>query len=231
MSLNGLKKTVVFSSLEGKNLIDALLSDAANATGRTLSAALEYHLLHDSLLPQNETAAAWIIMLYRQEKSIGNVISDLAAYLAAVEKNRNVETFRAILQFCKMWGNDAAAVLDDEYSLSYLTTQVNCVTEFMTKVADAAQSSDIYLTTDLLREANRMELLVKDAAAQINDKAPVEIDALYFWEVFAAYPVIGRCERAYRLVAWLAKHCCWRDNAQARYSLVRLLKMVSRDWA
>lgn len=230
MSLNSLKKTVVFSSLEGKNLIDALLSDAANATGRTLSAALEYHLLHESLLPQNETAAAWIILLYQQHKSIGNVISDLAAYLAAVEKNRSVEAFRAILQFCKMWGNDTAAVFDDEYSLSYLTTQVNCVTEFMTDVAEAEQTSDIYLTTDLLREANRMELLVKDAAAQITVKSPVEIDALYFWEIFAAYPIIERCERAYRLIAWLAQHCCWRETAKSRYSLVQLLKMVSRNW-
>lgn len=92
---------MVFSSLEGKNLIDALLSDAANATGRTLSAALEYHLLHDSLLPQNETAAAWIIMLYQQEKSIGNVISDLAAYLAAVEKIAMSKHFEPFCNFAK----------------------------------------------------------------------------------------------------------------------------------
>lgn len=229
MSLNALKKTIVFSSLEGKKLIDAMLNDAATANRRTLSAALEYHLLYEPLLPANQTASAWIILMYQQEKSIGNVISDCAAYLAAVDKNRNIETFRAIVQYCKFWGGDTAANFVDKYSIAYLSTQVRCVIEEMQEIAEA--TNDIYLKDDLSREANRMQLLIDDAAEQIEGEASVEIDALYFWEVFSTYPIIGQFERAYRLVAWLAKHCCWRETAQARYALVQLLKTVSNNWA
>lgn len=229
MSLNALKKTIVFSSLEGKNLIDAMLNDAATANGRTLSAALEYHLLYEPLLPSNQTASAWIILMYQKDKSIGDIIADCASYLSAVEKNRNTETFRTILEYCKIWGESTETNLSDKYAVSYLSNQVSCVIDEMKKIADT--TNDIYLKTDMHREANRMQHIIDDAAEQItNAKSGIVIDALYFFEVLAAYPILEHCDRAYRLVSWLAKNCQWHDNAKSRYLLVRLLKKISRDW-
>lgn len=229
MSLNILKKTIVFSSAEGKQLIDSLLADSSAANGRTLSASLEYHLLYEPLLPQNQNAATWIIHMHQAQTSVGYVIADCMSYLAAIDSNRNADAFRAILQYCKLWGGDTEAHFTDQYSVSYLSTQVNSVIEDMKKIAET--TTDIYLETDLFREANRMQCVIDDAVKKVSTaETGVEIDALYFFEVLAAYPVLGHCERAYRLVSWLAKHCQWRDTAKSRYAVIQLLKNVSRDW-
>lgn len=227
MSLNGLKKTIVFASLEGKKLIDALLNDAATANGRTVSAALEYHLLYEPLLPQNKNAASWIIMMYQDQKSIGSVITECMSFFAANPRNCSVNDFATILQFCRFWGGDTETKLPDQYALSYLNTQVDCLVEFMQQTAET--TDDIYLKTDLLREAKRMKKLITDATEQMSE-AGVTIDSLYFFEVLSAFPSLSKCNRTYRLMAWLAKHCCWRDTAKSRYALIQILKCISRDW-
>lgn len=224
MSFNGLKKTVVFSSIETKNLIEASISDEATATGRTLSSTLEFHLLYEPLLPQSKTAATWIREMYQKKLSIGTVISDYFAFIADNNFKISIENYKSLLQFCKIWGGDTEAHFADQYSIEVLSTQVDCVTDFLLQNADAPET-DIYLQADLKREAKRMKAVIADATAKAAiSMNKVSIDVLYFYEVCGAFPILKECNRTFKLLACLAKCGQWNDNAKGRYILVELLK-------
>ena len=225
MSLNGLKKTVVFSSIENKNLIEAFIADEAEATGRTLSSTLEFHLLYEPLLPRSKNAAAWIRAMYQEKLSIGDVISNYSAFISENNCKITSDNYKNLMQFCRVWGGDTEAWLPDEYAISCLSTQVDCVTDFMCQIATNPET-DIYMQSDLKREAKRMKALIADAAekAAISKSGKVNIDALYFYEVFAAYPVLQKCNRTFRLLSLLAKFGQWRENPKGRYILIELLK-------
>lgn len=231
MSLNNLKKTIVFSSPQGKNLIEAMIEDEAPVTGRTLSATLEFHLLHDALLPSNPTAAALVVELYSHKTSVGFPIAEITSYLAAGIDNyaKYSNAYDAIIQYCKFWMSDINAHFPDLYSVSYLRTQVNSIIDVMLQASTT--TDNIYVKLDLEREAARMKTIIDDAFQKsATPQASIEIDALYFLETLSIFPQLKSFGRTYRLLSWLAKHITWKTTPKSRYELVQLFKEISREW-
>lgn len=81
MSSSELKKNLLFSSVENKELIDAMVGDESKSMRKKPSAILELRLF-DSFLTQNEQIRFWILNLY-QGKSSGDTLSSVFNYNAA----------------------------------------------------------------------------------------------------------------------------------------------------
>lgn len=64
MAENNLKKTLLFSSLEKKELVDNIVSDESNSIGRKISAIIELTVM-DELLTKNDQIRFWITELYK----------------------------------------------------------------------------------------------------------------------------------------------------------------------
>lgn len=222
MSLNALKKTVIFSSQAGKDLIAAMIADDAAVTGRTVSAALEYRLLYDPLLPQDKTAAFWLQRMYSGHETAGPVISDYAAYISALpERYLDTAAFLSLVWFCRTYCLPVARFVD-QHEVAYLQAQVSSVTEYMRDAA--AASEDTAASLLMLKEVDRIE---KEASAALE---MLTLDVMYVYEVFSAYPdAVCGCGRTYRLISWIARHCEWEDSAKARYDVVRLMKDPAAD--
>ena len=82
MSANILKKNLVFSSVEVKELIDQMVSDESYSSRRKPSAVLETILLNE-LLTENNYVRNWILRLYMEEDSIGEVIQSIFNFNSA----------------------------------------------------------------------------------------------------------------------------------------------------
>lgn len=81
MSENNLKKQLLFSCVENKELIDAMVDDESKSMRKKTSAILELRLF-DNFLTQNKQIRFWILNLY-QGKSSGDTLSSVFNYNAA----------------------------------------------------------------------------------------------------------------------------------------------------
>ncbi len=78
MAENNLKKTLLFSSLEKKELVDNIVSDESNSIGRKISAIIELTVM-DELLTKNDQIRFWILNLYNGDTS-GKILSSVFEY-------------------------------------------------------------------------------------------------------------------------------------------------------
>ena len=81
MAENNLKKTLLFSSLEKKELVDNIVSDESNSIGRKISAIIELTVM-DELLTKNNQIRFWITELYKGCAS-GEILSSIFDYNSA----------------------------------------------------------------------------------------------------------------------------------------------------
>ncbi len=81
MAENNLKKTLLFSSLEKKELVDNIVSDESNSIGRKISAIIELTVM-DELLTKNNQIRFWITELYKGCTS-GEILSSIFDYNSA----------------------------------------------------------------------------------------------------------------------------------------------------
>lgn len=81
MAENNLKKTLLFSSLEKKELVDNIVSDESNSIGRKISAIIELKVM-DELLTKNDQIRFWITKLYKGCTS-GEILSSIFDYNSA----------------------------------------------------------------------------------------------------------------------------------------------------
>ena len=224
MSNNALKKTIVFSSVEGKKLIDAIIDDTAAATGMTVSAALEHELLYNALLPKNRDAMLRAEDMYSGRSTVGDCISGLSMYLAAGinGRPRTDSLFERIIWFCRRYGADCNASFADIGEVNYLREQAECVADVMRRYGEAGSENFDYI--DIGREAAALETKTADAERTLH------IDAWFFWEVLSAYPdAVKNYGRTYRLIGWLSKRCKWDNSPKARYNLLQLLRAVNPE--
>ena len=64
VALNNLKKTLLFNTLENKELVDVMVDDESKSTRRKTSGILEL-IVMDGLLSKNDQIRFWIVNLYR----------------------------------------------------------------------------------------------------------------------------------------------------------------------
>ena len=81
MASSELKKNLLFSCIENKELIDAMVGDESKSMRKKPSAILEKMVL-DELLSNNNQIRFWILNLY-QGKSSGDTLSSVFNYNAA----------------------------------------------------------------------------------------------------------------------------------------------------
>lgn len=62
MALNNLKKTLLFNTLENKELVDIMVDDESKSTRRKTSGILEL-IVMDGLLSNNNQIRFWIVNL------------------------------------------------------------------------------------------------------------------------------------------------------------------------
>lgn len=81
MASSELKKNLLFSCVENKELIDVMIDDESTCTRKKPSAILELRLF-DTFLTKNDQIRFWILDLYRG-KSSGDTLSSVFNYNAA----------------------------------------------------------------------------------------------------------------------------------------------------
>lgn len=224
MSLNSLKKNLVFSSVEVKELIDQMVSDESYSSRRKPSAILETSIL-DSLLTINSQVRFWIRNLYNGETT-GDILCSVFSYNAAgVNWESNHLPLLPFIEF---------AISEQKY-IKYCSLK----------------NDRIYHLVDHLDSLKQMFEHLKDINVDFESKQKYKngIDMLEFFitsfqnEEYEGLAVslyrffkqfwddLKDSTHSFRVLADLAFiQSGWRNNEESRFELTQLLKNLAYDW-
>ena len=117
MSLNSLKKQLLFSSVENKELVDEMVDDESKSLRKKPSAILELMVL-DGLLTKNDQIKFWIVNLYRGCSS-GVILSSVFDYNSAGVNWKSCNL--PLLPFIEFAINEQKFIIDYKVDSQYTT--------------------------------------------------------------------------------------------------------------
>lgn len=208
--MNSLKKTVNFSTPEGKSLIDSALALEARCTGWTISGLLENYLM-DGLLPAHPLYREWARRLILGDWGIGDTVSAWALHHAS--NPVTADAFALVLDFCKLYAG-VYTIFSDPDAVDNFRVQASRLLETMKS------------GTDKCDDPAWLSLEIKKVARVVSElDCESQLDTKYFFELLFAYSKLFKNSGcAYRLIACISRSCGWDDRPFTRYKLWMLLR-------
>lgn len=220
---NNVKKMLVFSNAETRDLIKNIISDEVSVEKRNESVLLESHILND-MLPANKSASAWIQFLYTGEWDISRVLNACFGYLAAgINWHAKYSNGKPLIQYAAHWELVANSkpdinAIERYHFLSQLESLVNKIESLVETATDTYRAAN---DVDWIREIYKT---AKDEPGYLTF-APLYQFLLENWDELCDWTI------TYRLLSDMAAmQKNWPDTHESRYQLLNILKEVSKEW-
>ena len=224
MSLNNLKKMIIFSNDRIKTIVEKMVSDEATVEKRSASALIEKHILND-LLPENPCAAMWLQLLYDGSWGIGEVLEACFANLSAgIYWQAKHDNALNIVKFAHHWESMANNIPDPEsHEMHHFLSQLDSVVTKLEIIAEETQNGQY--------EAQKEAKWAKD----LYNIAKTEPEYMRFSNIYQLllnnWEHLKNWTITYRLLAdMVAMQKNWRNTEETRYELTQILTAVSAEW-
>lgn len=224
MALNTLKKTLLFTTEENKNLVDIMVEDESFTTKIKTSAILENHLLND-LLTTNSEVSFWIKSLY-SGKSSGEILSLIFQYNAA---GVNWESCHLeLLPFIDFAINEQKYCSKnkvDEKLIPHYIDQLKSMSRNFNELLE--QSLDFESKSKYTEALETIDFLVRYSKENPQDIQFINYYRLckWYWDDVKNWSVTFR---ALTDVADMQTE--WRNDSESRYLLVDMLRKLANEW-
>lgn len=228
MSLNNLKKMIIFSNQRIKLIIENIIADEATVKKRSASSVIEKHLIND-LLPQNKNASYWLQLLYDESWKISDVLDAVFAWNAAGTRgawSSKYNNLRPLVEFAAEQSclcNTTPSGKEQE--IYHFLTQLDSVCEKFKSLSDEATNDQkkYYYKNE---EKWARELL-KEA---IEDPRSMRYYNFYTlvlnnWDDLKDWSITFRMLSD---LAALEKNL--RNTEETRYELTQIMKKISAEW-
>ena len=223
MAEKNLKKTLLFSSLEKKELVDNIVSDESNSIGRKISAIIELTVM-DELLTKNNQIRFWITELYKGCTS-GEILSSIFDYNSAGFnwKSRGLPLL-PLIEFAIDEQKFMEKYEVDKEPITHLIKCLNSIHEIFDSLnKDDEQHSLKY--TEALDAINCFIEQLSDENEKIHF-APFYRFFKTHWNdlkdsmyTFEALSDLASMQKG------------WRNTSESRYNLTKCLRDLADDWS
>ena len=223
MAENNLKKTLLFSSLEKKELVDNIVSDESNSIGRKISAIIELTVM-DELLTKNNQIRFWITELYKGCTS-GEILSSIFDYNSAGFnwKSRGLPLL-PLIEFAIDEQKFMEKYEVDKEPITHLIKCLNSIHEIFDSLnKDDEQHSLKY--TEALDAINCFIEQLSDEKEKIHS-APFYRFFKTHWNdlkdsmyTFEALSDLASMQKG------------WRNTSESRYTLTKCLRDLADNWS
>ena len=227
MSLNSLKKMIVFSSERAKTIIENMVRDEAEIENRSASSLIENHILND-LLPKNRDARFWAELLNSGEWGIGETLNAIFSTESAGTRGPWSSRWGNLLPIVKFAHSQEAFCntmpTGEEHELYHFRSQLDSICK---KLESLAEDKDNENHPVYRNESKYARELLKEA-----ENEPQFMHYINFYSlVIDNWDVLKDWSIPFRMLADLAvMEKGWNNTAETRFELTKLLKEVSMEW-
>lgn len=227
MSLNNLKKMIVFSSDKAKQIIENLIADEAIIENRSASALIEKHLM-DDLLPKNNNARLWLELLYTEEWGIGDVLKAAFSTNAAGTRGAWSSKWDNLLPLVEYALRQEilcnTVPTGKERELHHFRSQLDSICNKLEGLAADEDNKNSYFYSN---EAKFARELLKEA----NEEPEFMRYCNFYSLVIDNWNVLKDWSITFRMLNDLAAmEQGWRTTPESRYELTQIIKELSIDW-
>lgn len=224
MAENNLKKTLLFSSLEKKEFVDAILEDEHKVVGRKVSAKVEEIIL-DSLLTKNNQIRFWIKDLYNGSTS-EDVLYHVFDFNSAGVNWKSCDL--PLLPFIEFAINEQKYIKEYEVEKK----QISSLLKSFDSIRNIFENLKRENTDDELVERYENAINIIDAFSdQLNDPNE-KIQFISFYRFFKEYwSELKDSTHTFRALSDLAiMQKGWRNDSESRYALTKCLRDLALNW-
>lgn len=224
-----LKKLFVYSSKKRKELIDALVSEKAEVESKSISAVIEQAIL-DGLLPANEDMRYYITeCLYakRKENAVSLTLDGVFAYNAAgINYKTKYDNLLPVVEFgCMELMYCDTVPTGEEKAYPHFLSQLKSVQAQLEYKAEEATDREekAYLSTQAVY------------AKKLLEEATEEPEFVRFGNFFQLvvdnWTVLKTHQYTFQMLSDIAEmEQGWRDDAETKLRLLKILDDVSKGW-
>ena len=223
MAENNLKKTLLFSSLEKKELVDNIVSDESNSIGRKISAIIELTVM-DELLTKNNQIRFWITELYKGCTS-GEILSSIFDYNSAGFnwKSRGLPLL-PLIEFAIDEQKFMEKYEVDKEPITHLIKCLNSIHE----IFDSLNKDDEQHTLKYTEALDTINCFIE----RLNEENE-KIHFAPFYRFFRTYwNDLKDSMYTFEALSDLASmQKGWRNTSESRYNLTKCLRDLADNWS
>ena len=225
MTANNLKKTLLFSSLENKELVDDMVDDESMATRRKTSAILELTVLN-GLLTENNQIRFWILNLY-SGYPLGEILSSVFDYNSAGTNWKSCNL--PLLPFIDFAIYEQKFIKTYDVDKEHIPHLLNCL-ESIKGIFMKLKEDNIDIESNV-KYSNALDTLYFFIEQLQNEKEKIQFIAFYrfFKEYWDDLKDSTHTFRALSDIAFMQNG--WRQNESfSRYRLAKCLRDLADAW-
>ena len=224
MSLNSLKKQLIFSSIENKELVDVMVEDQSKSLRKKPSAILELTVLN-GLLSENDQIKFWIVNLYRGCSS-GVILSSVFDFNSAGVNWKSCNL--PLLPFIEFAINEQKFIKEYEVDKEPIYHLLNCL-DSIKRILEKLKEDNMDIESNL-KYRDALEI-IDYFISQLNDEKE-EIQFVVYYRFFKKYwNDLKDSTHTFRALCDLATmQQGWRNESESRYALTQCLRDLADKW-
>lgn len=224
MSLNSLKKQLIFSCIENKELVDVMVEDQSKSLRKKPSAILELTVLN-GLLSENDQIKFWIVSLYRGCSS-GVILSSVFDFNSAGVNWKSCNL--PLLPFIEFAINEQKFIKEYEVDKEPINHLLNCL-DSIKRILEKLKEDNMDIESNL-KYRDALEI-IDYFISQLNDEKE-EIQFVAYYRFFKKYwNDLKDSTHTFRALCDLATmQQGWRNESESRYALTQCLRDLADKW-
>lgn len=224
MSLNSLKKQLIFSCIENKELVDVMVEDQSKSLRKKPSAILELTVLN-GLLSENDQIKFWIVNLYRGCSS-GVILSSVFDFNSAGVNWKSCNL--PLLPFIEFAINEQKFIKEYEVDKEPIYHLLNCL-DSIKRILEKLKEDNMDIESNL-KYRDALEI-IDYFISQLNDEKE-EIQFVAYYRFFKKYwNDLKDSTHTFRALCDLATmQQGWRNESESRYALTQCLRDLADKW-
>lgn len=224
MSLNSLKKQIIFSSIENKELVDEMVEDQSKSLRKKPSAILELTVLN-GLISENDQIRFWIVNLYRGCSS-GVILSSVFDFNSAGVNWKSCNL--PLLPFIEFAINEQKYIKKYEVDEEPIYHLLNCM-DSIKRILEKLKEDNMDIESNL-KYRDALET-IDYFISQLND-GKEEIQFVAYYRFFKKYwNDLKDSTHTFRALCDLATmQQGWRNESESRYALTQCLRDLADKW-
>lgn len=220
---NNLKKTLLFSSLEKKELVDNIVSDESNSIGRKISAIIELTVM-DGLLTDNTQIRLWISDLYKGCTS-GEILSVVFEFNSANIMERSCGL--PLLSFIEFAIEEQKFIKEYDVDREPIAHLIKCLNSIH-DIFDSLNKGDEQHTLKYTEALDTINCFIE----RLNEKNE-KIHFAPFYRFFKThwYDLKDSMYTFEALSDLASIQKGWRNTSESRYNLTKCLRDLADNWS